>query len=74
MADSEEEVNHDETSLHEESEPEQEIFMNHPQHNVSNQSTLICICHTLRVQKWTGKSMMHCTTDFFKWKLKCENI
>ena len=34
MADSEEEVSHDETSLHKESEPEGDVFMSHPQPNV----------------------------------------
>ena len=39
-----------------------------------NQSTLICIYHTSKVQKWTGWSMTHCTTDFSSGKLKCKKV
>ena len=50
----EEEASHDETSTHEESEPEQEVSINHTHFMPHNQSTLICICHTSKAQKWTG--------------------
>ena len=75
MTEAEEEASHEEMFKNEESEPEQEVTINHPHPNTPqpsiililihhNQSTLICICHTPKVKKWTGQSMMHYTIDF----------
>ena len=63
LTETKEEASHDEPSAHEESEPEQEVSIKHPHPNAHDQSTLICICLTLKVQKWTGWSMMHYTTN-----------
>ena len=74
MADSEEEVSHDETSLLEESEPEQEVFLSHPQPNAPQQvytNMYMPYIEGLKID-WTFNDALY--DRFLNWKLKCENI
>ena len=74
MADSEEEVSHDERSLHEESEPEQEVFISHPQPNVPQPVYTNMYMPYIEGPKmdWTVNDALY--HRFLKWKLKCKNI
>ena len=74
MIEAEEETNHDETSTYEESEPEQEVFINHPHPNAPQPIyTNMYMPYTEGLKlDWTiNHALCH---RFLKWKLKCENI
>ena len=46
LTETDREASQDESSTHEESEPEQEVYINCTHHTAHNQSILICTCHT----------------------------
>ena len=74
MTETEEEVSHDETSINEESEPEQEVTINHPHLNVPQQ-----VYTNMYMPYIKGPEMDWMVNDalyhrFLKWKLKCKNI
>ena len=74
IADSEEEVSHDETSLHEESEPKQEVFMSHPQPNVPQPvytNMYMPYIEGLKMDWTVNDTLYH---RFLKWELKYKNI
>ena len=54
MADPAEEVSQDETRLHEELEPEQDVFINHPQLNIYQQVYTSMYLPYIGGSKWTG--------------------
>ena len=61
MAEPTDEVSQDETSLHEESEPEQEVFIHNPQPNIHQPVYTSMYMSYIEDPKWTGWSMMHYT-------------
>ena len=63
MAEHTDEASQDETSLHEESEPEQELFTQNPQPNMHQPVYTNMYMSYIEGPKWTGWSMMHYTTD-----------
>ena len=74
MTEAEEEASHDETSINEESEPEQEVTVNHPHPNAPQ-----CVHTNMYIpyikgprMDWTVNNVLY--HRFLKWKLKCENI
>ena len=74
MAEQTDEAGQDETSLHEESEPEQEVFIYNPQANVHQP-----VYTNMYISYIEGPKMDWMVNDalyyrFFKWKLKCKNI
>ena len=74
MANTAEEVSQDETSLHEESEPEQEVFIHqsHPQvHQPVYSSMYMPYIEGPRMEGTVNDVLYH---RFLKWKLSCENI
>ena len=66
MAEPTDEVSQYETSLHEESEPEQEIFTHNHQPNMHQPVYTSMYMPYIEGPKWTGQSMMHYTTDSLK--------
>ena len=73
MAEHTDEATQDETSLHEESEPEQEVFTHNPQPNVHQP-----VYTNMYMPYIEGPKMDWMVNDalyhkFLKWKLKCEN-
>ena len=69
MAEPTDEVSQDETSLHEESESEQEVFTCNPQTNMHQPVYTNMYMPCIEGPKWTGWSMMHYTTDFLNGSL-----
>ena len=74
MTEAEEEASHDETSINEESEPEQEVTINHPHPNAPQP-----VYTNMYMPYIKGPKMDWMVNDalyhrFLKWKLKCENI
>ena len=74
MTEAEEEASHDETSINEESEPEQEDFLNHPHPNTPQ--PVYTNMYMLYIE---GPKMDWMVNDtlyhrFLKWKLKLKNI
>ena len=74
MSEAEEEASHDETSTHEESEPEQEVSINHPQPNAPQP-----VYTNMYMPYIKGPKMDWMVNDalyhrFLKWKLKYKNI
>ena len=74
MADTADEVKQDETSFHEESEPEQETFIHQSLPQVQQQ-----VYPSMYMPYIEGPSMDWTVNNtlyhrFLKWKLKCENI
>ena len=70
----EEEASHDESSIHEESEPEQEVYINH---TLSTASQLIYTNMYMPYiegpkMNWMVNNVLY--HRFLKWKLKCQNI
>ena len=63
LTDTEEEASHDETSNHNESEPEQDLFINHPHPNAPHPVYTNMYMPCIKGQKLIGWSMMHYTTD-----------
>ena len=74
VADPTDEVNQDETSLHEESEPEQEIFTHNPQpdmHQPAYTNMYVPYNDSPKMDWMVNEALYH---RFLEWKLKCENI
>ena len=74
MADPADEVCQDETSLYEESEPEQEVFIHHPQpymHKPVYTSMYMPYIEGAKMDWTVSNALYH---RFPKWNLKCENI
>ena len=74
MTDPPDEVIQDETSLHEESEPEQEVFTHNPQPNMHQPiytSMYMPYIEGLKMSWMVNNALYH---RFLKWKLKCKNI
>ena len=73
MSEAEEEAGHDETSTHEESEPEQEVFINHAHANVPQPAYTNMYMTYIEGPKmdWTVNNGLY--HRFIKWKLKCKN-
>ena len=74
MAEPTDEASQDETSLSEESEPEQEVFAHNPQPNMHQP-----VYTNMYMSYIDGPKMDWMVNDalchrFLKWKLKCENI
>ena len=74
MPDPADETRQDETSLHEESKPEEEVFIYHPQPNMHQP-----VYTSIYVPYMEGPKMDWMVNDalyqrLLKWKLKCENI
>ena len=74
MADPPNEVSQDETSLHEDSETEQEVFTHHPQLNMHQPVYTSMYMPYIEGPKmdWVVNNALY--HRFFKWKLKCKNI
>ena len=72
MAEHTDEASQDETSLHEESEPEQEVFTPNPQPNMHQPAYTSMYIPYIEGPKWTVNDALY--DRFLKWKLKCENI
>ena len=74
MADTVDEVSQDKTSLHEESEPEEEVFI-HQSHPEVHQPVYPSMCMPYiedpRMDLMVNDALYH---RFLKWKPKCENI
>ena len=74
MADTTDKVRQDEASVHEESEPEQEVFIHqsHPQvHQPAYPSMYMPYIEGPRMDWMVNDALYHM---FLKWKLKCENM
>ena len=74
MTEAEEEASHDEISINEESEPEQEVILNHPHPNTPQPvytNMYMPYIKGLNMDWMVNNALYH---RFFKWKLKCENI
>ena len=74
MADPTDEVSQDETSLHEESEPEQEVFTHNPQPNMHQPvytSMYMAYIEGPKMDWMVNDALYH---RFLKWNLKCKNI
>ena len=74
MADPADEVSQDETSLHDESEPEQEVFTHHPQPNMHQP-----VYTSMYMPYIEGSKMNWMVNDvlyhrFLKWELKMQKI
>ena len=65
---------HDETSINEESEQEQEVILNHPHPNTPQPvyTNLYMLYIKCLKMDWTVTDSLY--YRFLKWKLKCENI
>ena len=74
LTETEEEARHDETSTHEESEPEQEVSINHPHLNAPQPVYTNMYMPYIEGPKmdWTVNDPLY--HRFLKWKLKLENI
>ena len=74
IADTADEVSQDETSLHEEAEPEKEVFINQS-HLQMHQPVYPSMCMPYiegpRMNWMVNNAFYH---RLLKWKLKCENI
>ena len=74
MPDTADEVSQNETSLHEESEPEQEVFIHqsYPQvHQPVYSSMYMPYIEGPRMDRMVNEALYQ---RFLKWKLKCRNI
>ena len=74
MTEAEEEASHDETSTHEEAEPEQEVSINHHLPNVPQsvyKYMYMLYIKWLKMDWMVNDALYH---SFLKWKLKCKNI
>ena len=71
MAEPTEEASQDETSLHEESEPEQEVFTHNPPPNMYQPvyQHLYALHRGSRMDWMVNDALYH---RFLKWKLKCD--
>ena len=74
LTETEEEASHDESSTNEESEPEQEVYINHTHPNATQP-----IYTNMYMPYIKGPKMDWMVNDalyhrFLKWKLKCKNI
>ena len=74
MAEHTDEVSQDETCLHEESKPQQEVFTPNPQPNMHQPVYTSMYMPYIEGPKmdWTVNDALY--HRFLKWKLKCENI
>ena len=74
MTETEEEARHNETSIHEKSEPEQKVSTNHPHPNAPQLVYTDMYMPYIKGPKmdWTLNDALH--YRFLKWKLKCKNI
>ena len=74
LTEAEEEASHDETITHQESEPEQEVSINHPHHNAPQ--PVYTNIYMLYIEgpkiDWMVNDVLY--HRFLKWKLKCKNI
>ena len=64
LIETEEEASHDESSTHEEWEPEQEVYINHAHPNALPPVYTNMYMSYIEGPKWTGWLMMCYTTDF----------
>ena len=74
MAELTDKVSQDETSLHEESEPEQEVFTHNPHPNMHEPvytNMYMPYTESPKMDWMVNDALYH---RFLKWKLKCENI
>ena len=74
LTEAEEEASHDESSTHEESEPEQEIYINHTHPNALQlvyTNMYMPYIKGLKMDRMGNDVLYH---RFLKWKLKYENI
>ena len=74
MTEAEEEASHDETSLNEESEPEQKVIINHPHPNTPQPvytNMYMPYIEGPKIDWIVNDALYH---RFLKWKLKCKNI
>ena len=74
MTEAEEEASHAETSINGESEPEQEVTINHPHPNAPQPVYTNMYMPYIKGPKmdWMVNNALY--HRFLKWKLKCENI
>ena len=74
LTETKEEANYDESSTHEESEPEQEVCINHTHPNAPQPVYTNMYMPYIKGLKmdWTVNDALY--HRFLKWKLKCENI
>ena len=74
LTETEEEASHDESSTYEESEPEQQVYTNHPHPNAPQPvyTNMYMPCIKDLKMDWTVNDALY--HRFLKWKLKCENI
>ena len=74
LTETEEEASHDESSIHEESEPEQEVYINHTCPNAPQLVYTNMYMPYIKGLKmnWTVNDALY--HRFLKWELKCENI
>ena len=74
LTETKEEASHDETSTHEESEPEQEVSINHPHHIApwtAYTNMYMAYIKGLKIDWMVNDALYH---RLLKWKLKCEII
>ena len=74
ITEAEEEASHDETSKHEESEPEQGVSINHPHPNALQPTYTNMYMPYIEGPKmdWTVNDALY--HRYLKWKCKCKNI
>ena len=74
MTEAEKEAIHDETSINEESEPEQEVTITHPHPNTPQPVYTNMYMPYIKGPKrdWMVNNALY--HRFLKWKLKCKNI
>ena len=74
LTETEEEASHDEFSTHEESEPEQEVYINHTHPKAPQLVYTNMYMPYIEGPKmgWMVNNALY--NRFLKWKLKCENI
>ena len=74
LTETEEEASHDESSTHEESEPEQEVYINHTHPNAPQPvytNMYMPYVEGPKMDWMVNNALYH---RFLKWKLKCKNI
>ena len=74
MTEAQEEASHDETSINEESQPEQDVNLNHPYPNAPQPVYTNMYISYIKGPKMDWKVNNALYHRFLKWKLKCENI
>ena len=74
MTEAEDEASHGETSINEESEPEQEVTIHHPQPNALQPVYTNMYMPYIKGPKMDWMVNIALYHRFLKWKLKCKNI